>query len=94
MFPPGQPRQNISPEGMSAPDQITANCCTAVSGVPGQKLSLVYAEPFASSGRYYDFGELLQAAGRARLTYGHPGRRSTYRRTAIGWLQRAIGPSP
>jgi hypothetical protein len=31
----GHPRQNISPEGMSAPDQIAANCCTAVSGVPG-----------------------------------------------------------
>jgi hypothetical protein len=30
----------------------------------------VYAEPFASSGRYYDFGELLRAGGRARLTYG------------------------
>jgi hypothetical protein len=33
----------------------------------------VYAEPFASSGRYYDFGELLQAAGRDRLTYGTAG---------------------
>lgn len=32
-----------------------------------------YAEPFASSGRYYDLGELLQAAGRARLTYGTSG---------------------
>jgi hypothetical protein len=30
----------------------------------------VYAEPFAASGRYYDFGELLQAGGRERLAYG------------------------
>jgi hypothetical protein len=30
----------------------------------------LYMEPFASSGRYYDFGELLRAGGRARLTYG------------------------
>jgi hypothetical protein len=33
----------------------------------------VYAEPFASSGRYYDFGELLRAGGRERLTYGTSG---------------------
>jgi hypothetical protein len=33
----------------------------------------VYAEPFASSGRYYDFGELLRARERARLTYGTAG---------------------
>jgi hypothetical protein len=32
---PGQPRQNISPESMSAPHQIAANCA-AVFGVPGQ----------------------------------------------------------
>lgn len=30
----------------------------------------VYAEPFAASGRYYDFGELLAPKTRARLTYG------------------------
>jgi hypothetical protein len=30
----------------------------------------VYAEPFAASGRYYDFGELLLAGTRERLTYG------------------------
>jgi hypothetical protein len=30
----------------------------------------VYAEPFAASGRYYDFGELLAPGGRARRTYG------------------------
>ena len=33
----------------------------------------VYAEPFASSGRYYDYGELLHAGGRARLVYGAAG---------------------
>jgi hypothetical protein len=31
----------------------------------------VYAEPFASSGRYYDFGELLAAGERRRLRYGN-----------------------
>jgi hypothetical protein len=30
----------------------------------------IYAEPFAASGRYYEFGELLQSGARARLTYG------------------------
>lgn len=30
----------------------------------------IYAEPFAASGRYYDFGELQDAGGIARLTYG------------------------
>jgi hypothetical protein len=30
----------------------------------------VYAEPFAASGRYYDFGELLLGGQRERLTYG------------------------
>ena len=30
----------------------------------------VYAEPFAASGRYYDFGELLLPATRDRITYG------------------------
>ena len=33
----------------------------------------VYAEPFASSGRYDTFGELLRARERARLTYGTMG---------------------
>jgi hypothetical protein len=28
-----------------------------------------YGEPFAASGRYYDFGELVAAGGRARRTY-------------------------
>jgi hypothetical protein len=30
----------------------------------------IYAEPFAASGRYYDFGELVAPAGRDRITYG------------------------
>ena len=30
----------------------------------------VYAEPFAASGRYYDFGELVLGGRRDRLTYG------------------------
>jgi hypothetical protein len=30
----------------------------------------VYAEPFAASGRYYDYGELLRPAVRDRITYG------------------------
>lgn len=30
----------------------------------------VYAEPFAASGRYYDYGELLEPGSRERLKYG------------------------
>jgi hypothetical protein len=30
----------------------------------------VYAEPFAASGRYYDYGELLKPRVRDRMTYG------------------------
>ena len=30
----------------------------------------IYAEPFAASGRYYDFGELLRPGTRERITYG------------------------
>ena len=33
----------------------------------------VYAEPFAASGRYYDYGELLQPGVRERLQYGTSG---------------------
>jgi hypothetical protein len=33
----------------------------------------VYAEPFAASGRYYNYGELLAPASRERLTYGQQG---------------------
>ena len=33
----------------------------------------VYAEPFAASGRYYDYGELLVPGSRSRLAYGTEG---------------------
>lgn len=33
----------------------------------------VYAEPFAASGRYYDYGELMAPRSRQRLTYGTAG---------------------
>ena len=33
----------------------------------------VYAEPFAASGRYYDYGELLAPGSRERLLYGTSG---------------------
>ena len=33
----------------------------------------VYAEPFAASGRFYDYGELVGSAARDRLTYGTAG---------------------
>jgi hypothetical protein len=33
----------------------------------------VYAEPFAASGHYYDYGELLEPASRERLRYGTAG---------------------
>jgi len=33
----------------------------------------VYAQPFAASGRYYDFGELLEPSSLQRLTYGTAG---------------------
>ena len=33
----------------------------------------IYAEPFAASGRYYDYGELLEPASRERLRYGTNG---------------------
>jgi hypothetical protein len=33
----------------------------------------IYAEPFAASGRYYDYGELLAPASRERLRYGTSG---------------------
>ena len=33
----------------------------------------VYAEPFAASGRYYDYGELLEPRSRERLLYGTNG---------------------
>ncbi|HEX4915049.1 MAG TPA: DUF5916 domain-containing protein [Vicinamibacterales bacterium] len=33
----------------------------------------IYAEPFAASGRYYDYGELLEPRSRERLLYGTGG---------------------
>jgi hypothetical protein len=33
----------------------------------------IYAEPFAASGRYYDYGELLEPQSRDRLKYGTSG---------------------
>ena len=33
----------------------------------------VYAEPFAASGHYYDYGELLEPGSRERLKYGTDG---------------------
>ncbi|HEX7282495.1 MAG TPA: DUF5916 domain-containing protein, partial [Vicinamibacterales bacterium] len=33
----------------------------------------IYAEPFAASGRYYDYGELLEPGSRERLLYGAGG---------------------
>ena len=33
----------------------------------------VYAEPFAASGHYYDYGELLEPGSRERITYGTAG---------------------
>ena len=33
----------------------------------------VYAEPFAASGHYYDYGELLEPGSRERITYGTSG---------------------
>ena len=33
----------------------------------------IYAEPFAASGHYYDYGELLEPASRERLEYGTNG---------------------
>ena len=33
----------------------------------------IYAEPFAASGRYYDYGELLEPGSRERLKYGTDG---------------------
>jgi hypothetical protein len=33
----------------------------------------VYAEPFAASGHYYDYGELLEPGSRERLKYGTNG---------------------
>jgi len=43
-----------------------------------------YAEPFAASGRYYDFGELPAARSRALRTYGAPGTGTTISENPAG----------
>ena len=50
----------------------------------------VYAEPFAASGRYYDFGELLAAGTRQRLTYG-PDASTTIATNADGTRAVTVG---
>jgi hypothetical protein len=51
----------------------------------------VYAEPFAASGRYYDFGELLLPGTRERLTYGTAG--TTLATLPDGSREVAVGTS-
>ena len=43
-----------------------------------------YAEPFAASGRYYDFGELPAPRSRSLRTYGAPGTGTTITENAAG----------
>jgi hypothetical protein len=43
-----------------------------------------YAEPFAASGRFYDFGELPAARSRSLRTYGEPGTGTTISKNAAG----------
>jgi hypothetical protein len=43
-----------------------------------------YAEPFAASGRYYDFGELPAARSRSLRTYGAPGTGTTISENPAG----------
>ena len=52
----------------------------------------VYAEPFAASGRYYDYGELLLPDTRQRLTYGTSG--TSIVRQPDGSLVVSAGGSP
>jgi hypothetical protein len=52
----------------------------------------VYAEPFASSGRYADFGELVRGGARDRLAYGSSG--TTLARDAKGDWVVAAGNAP
>ncbi|MSO29644.1 MAG: hypothetical protein EXQ48_01690 [Acidobacteria bacterium] len=52
----------------------------------------VYAEPFASSGRYADFGELLRGGTRERLAYGTSG--TTLMRDANGDWAIDAGSGP
>jgi hypothetical protein len=43
-----------------------------------------YAEPFAASGRFYDFGELPAPRSRALRTYGAPGTGTTITKDSAG----------
>jgi hypothetical protein len=43
-----------------------------------------YAEPFAASGRFYDFGELAAARGRSIRTYGAAGTGTTITKDTLG----------
>jgi len=43
-----------------------------------------YAEPFAASGRFHDFGELTAARSRELRVYGEPGTGTTVMRDSIG----------
>jgi hypothetical protein len=43
-----------------------------------------YAEPFAASGRFYDFGELPAPRSRSLRTYGEPGTGTTISKSAAG----------
>lgn len=51
-----------------------------------------YAEPFAASGRYFDFGELAAAQSRDLRMYGSDG--TTVSRNADGSLTITDGPAP
>jgi integrase len=73
---------------MSAPDQITANCCTAVSGVPGQNRPRNYtADKAASEGkqpyrRTLDSSHQSERVERLELFTGNENR----------WLRRKRSP--
>jgi uncharacterized protein DUF5916/cellulose/xylan binding protein with CBM9 domain len=52
-----------------------------------------YAEPFAASGRFYDFGELSAPRSRALRTYGAPGTGTTIATGATGARTVTDGPT-
>ena len=52
-----------------------------------------YAEPFAASGRFYDFGELRAARSRSLRTYGAPGTATTIARDSAGVSRVTDGAS-
>ena len=51
---------------------VSMECRLTLTLKPDVNLD-VYAEPFAASGRYYDYGELLAPGSRERLKYGTSG---------------------